>query len=65
MSKEYSIGVYNLTFYKVDEDGNELRNPDGSVKEFYVDWYDCSHLAEGIDDDDLIEVPTEDADDAV
>ena len=64
MSKEYSIGVYNLTFYKVDEDGNELRNPDGSVKEFYVNGYDCSHLAEGIDDDDLIEVPTEDADDA-
>jgi len=24
MSKEYSIGVYNITFYKVDEDGNDL-----------------------------------------
>jgi hypothetical protein len=59
MSKEYTLGVYNLTFYKVDDDGEPLRNPDGSVKEFYVDWYDCSHLAEGITDDDLIEVPTE------
>ena len=59
MSKEYTLGVYNLTFYKVDDDGEPLRNPDGSVKEFYVDWYDCSHLAEGITDEDLIEVPTE------
>jgi len=61
MSKEYSIGVYNITFYKVDEDGNELRNPDGSVKEFYVDGIIRIH---GLADDDLIEVPTEDADDA-
>lgn len=59
MSKEYTLGVYNLTFYKVDDDGEPLLNPDGSVKEFYVDWYDCSHLAEGITDEDLIEVPTE------
>lgn len=64
MSKDYSIGVYNITFYKEDEEGDPICNPDGTVKEFEVDWYDCSHLAEGITEEDLIEVPTEEANDA-
>ena len=32
----YYIGVHTITFYKYDDDGNELLNEDGSVKEFQI-----------------------------
>jgi len=50
------IKIYNLTFQKIDQDGEPLKNADGSVKEFTVNWHDNSHLCEGINLDDLIEV---------
>jgi|TARA_R110000823_G_scaffold158619_1_gene289369 hypothetical protein len=55
MSEEYSIEVYDLTFFKVDDEGDPLRNEDGTVKRFYIPNYDASHLAEGINEDDLVE----------
>ena len=56
MNKKYSIAVWDIQFYKVDEDGNELLNDDGSVKLYNATDYDCSYLAEGLDDDDLEEI---------
>ena len=56
--KEYSIAVWDLTFYLVDkETDTPLLNDDGSVKEFHADdCIDCSYLSEGLDLDDLTEV---------
>lgn len=57
MSKKYSIRVWDVEFCKVDEDGNELCNEDGSVKLFYENTnFDYSYLADQIDPDDLVEL---------
>ena len=57
MSNEYSVAVWDIQFYKFDEDGNELLNADGSVKLFTEGGnIDFSHLAELITDDELFEV---------
>ena len=55
MAKNYSIEVWNVQFYKVDDDGNALLNADGSIKLFDSD-IDVSTIAEGMSDDDLVEV---------
>ena len=56
--KDYSIAVWNLTFYLIDnESGDPVLNDDGSVKEFHADDYvDCDFIANGLDLDDLTEV---------
>ncbi len=56
MSKDLDIVVWNMTFAKIDDDGNPELNADGTVKEYYAEDYDCSYLADGLDDDDLTEV---------
>lgn len=57
MNKKYSIAVWNVWFYKVDEDGNELLNDDGSVKLFFENSnFDYSYLADSIDADELKEI---------
>ncbi len=57
MSKKYSIAVWDVQFYKVDEDGNELLNEDGSVKLFTEGGnMDLSYIAEHVTDDELWEV---------
>ena len=38
MNKQYSTEVWDIQFYKVDEDGNELLNADGSVKLLAAIW---------------------------
>ena len=55
MDKEYSIEVWDLKFYKVDDEGNALLNDDGTVKLFDSDIIDCAYLASGIEDYDLEE----------
>jgi hypothetical protein len=56
MAKNYSIAVWNVQFYKIDEDGNELLNDDGSVKLFFENSnFDYSYLADSINDNDLVE----------
>jgi len=55
MSKEYTIGVYDMLFYRVDEDGNEELNEDGSIKLYRAGAYDCSYLSEGLELEDLEE----------
>ena len=55
---EYTIAVWDVTFYKVDEEGEPLLNEDGSVKLFQdkkcrldIDWISDSvdeHLLQEI-----------------
>ena len=54
-----NIAVWDLTFYKVDEDGNPLEDDDGKVITYRVENYDTSYLAEGLDIEDLEEVSDE------
>lgn len=59
MSK-YNIGVWDIQFYKTDDDGNELLNSDGSVKLFQLKGeHDVSFIAEGTTDEDLKEIKEE------
>ena len=55
--KEYSVGVWQITFYKVDkETGDALCGNDGKFIEFYIPDQDCSYIAESVDVDALVEV---------
>jgi hypothetical protein len=57
MNKKYSIAIWNVQFCKIDEDGNELLNDDGSVKLFFDDSnFDYSYLADSINDNVLMEI---------
>lgn len=59
MSK-YNIGVWDIQFYKTDDDGNELLNSDGSVKLFQLKReHDVSFIAESTTDEDLEEIKEE------
>ena len=59
MSK-YNIGVWDIQFYKTDDDGNELLNSDGSVKLFQLKReHDVSFIAENTTDEDLKEIKEE------
>ena len=56
--KEYSVGVWKLTYYKVDtETGDELCDDDGSVIEFYIPDEICSYVAERVDIEELVRIP--------
>ena len=56
-NQEYSIAVWDVQFYKVDEDGNELLNEDGSTKLFTGGGnVDVSYLTEHLTDDELEEI---------
>ena len=58
--KNYSIVVWDIQFCKVDDEGNELLNEDGSVKLFTDGGnLDCSYIAEGVNEDELFEVSYE------
>jgi hypothetical protein len=54
MNKKYDVGVWQLTYYKIDtETGDALCDDDGNIIEFYIPDEDCSHIAESISIDDL------------
>ena len=56
-NKTYSIGVWNMTFYVVDDEADDyVRNVDGSVRIFDAPNIDYSYMADGLDVDDLKEV---------
>ena len=60
MAKQYDIALWDIQFYKVDEDGNELQNPDGTVKLFQLKRdVDCSFIAEVTSEDELEEINNE------
>ena len=52
--------VHECTFSKCDENGDDICNEDGSIKLFtgHRD-FDWSHIAESVDDSDLVEVKDE------
>ena len=54
------IRVWECTFSKCDENGDDICNEDGSIKLFtgHRD-FDWSHIAESVDDSDLVEVKDE------
>ena len=57
MSKKYSVEVWDIQFYKVDEDGNELLNDDGSVKLFTPTRdIDVSWVSDSVYEEDVEEV---------
>lgn len=57
MSKKYDVGVWNLTYYKIDtETGDELCDDAGNVIEFFIPDEDYLYLVESIDPNDLVEV---------
>lgn len=65
-NKSYSIGVWDLIYYVVDnEDGDYVRNEDGGIKRFRLDdeirmfctpYTNYSYLADGLEVDHLEEV---------
>ena len=56
MNKEYSIAVWDIQFYKIDADGNELLNKDGSVKLFNKGRMNFSWVANSANVDELVEI---------
>jgi hypothetical protein len=53
----HSIAVWDVQFYKVGEDGNALTDSKGNLQLYTSKRnHDCSYLAEGLDDDDLVEI---------
>ena len=52
-NKSYSIGVWDMTFYVVDESGNPLVDDEGKVRVFRADNIDYSYMADGLEVDDL------------
>ncbi len=51
------IRVWECTFSKCDENGDEICNEDGTVKLFTThNDFDWSHIAESVDDSDLVEI---------
>lgn len=56
MSKEYTIGVWDLTFYLMDDDGAEVLNNDGTVKMFDAPKLDWGWLIDSVEFDDLEEL---------
>jgi len=52
--KKYTVSVWDIQFYKVDEDGNELLNDDGSIKLFtQTRDIDLSWIADSISENDI------------
>ena len=54
-NKSYSIGVWDMTFYVVDEDGNHVLDEQGEIAVFHAPNIDYSYMADGIEVDDLDE----------
>jgi hypothetical protein len=55
MGKKYDVYIWKVSFFMMDEDGNELLNEDGSVKLFLADDIDYSSWADGVNPNDLKE----------
>ena len=55
MVKNYTVGIWNCTFYVHDADGEPIKNKDGSVKIYEAPKKDFSHMADYVDYEDLVE----------
>jgi hypothetical protein len=59
MNEYNNVAVCNITFYKFDDDGNELLNEDGTIKEFDLKamrFKPLEYLCEELNADDLEEI---------
>ena len=61
MSRELYINVLDIKFYVCDEDGNEVLDKDGTVKEFYCKGRlkPLEYLCEDMTVEDLMEIDDE------
>ena len=61
MNKELYVNVLDITFYVSDEDGNEVLNKDGTIKEFHHEGRlkPLEYLCEDITVEDLTEKANE------
>ncbi len=50
---KYTVGIWDVTYYLIDENDYPLLNDDGSVKEFYSNKIETGYWTDGIDPDDL------------
>ena len=50
-----TIEVWDLTFYKVDENGDAIKDSKGKVIVYDANDVDCSAIAEQVIDTDLVE----------
>ena len=57
--KNYTVGIWNCTFYAYDADGEPIKNKDGSVKIYEAPKKDFSHMADYVDYEDLVEIDNE------
>jgi hypothetical protein len=64
MKNEYNnVAIHTITFYKFDDEGNELENEDGTIKEFDLKsnrFKPLEYLCEDLDADDLEEIKEND-----
>ena len=56
---DVSIGVWDCTFYLTDDDGNAVKNEDGTIKMFDAPALDWSHIAESVELNELKEKTVE------
>ena len=57
--KPMGVNVLDIKFYKYDEDGNEILNKDGMIKEFRLKamrFKPLEYLCEGMDINDVEEI---------
>ena len=64
MKNEYSnVAIHTITFFKFDDEGNELENEDGTTKEFRllksVRFKPIEYLSEDLDPEYLVEIKGE------
>ena len=54
--------IYDIKFYKIDDEGNEVTDKNGSIKLFEPNgrWKDLEYLCEDRDDDDFKEITNDD-----
>ena len=53
-NKEYSIGVWDMPIYVIDNETDEpVTNPDGTVALFNISNYNYSYLCEDVDVSEL------------
>ena len=57
--KPIGVNILDIKFYKYDEDGNELLNEDGTIKEFKLKamrYKPLEYLSDGLELDDVEEI---------
>ena len=57
--KPIGVNILDIKFYKYDEDGNELLNEDGTIKEFKLKamrYKPLEYLCDGLELDDVEEI---------